>query len=55
MALFLITELLQNWNGSQRYNFNALVNQQDLVDSYLPPFQDCTEQAKVAGFMCSYK
>jgi len=37
-----------------RYDFDAQVTMQDLVDSYLPPFQDCVEQGKVSGLMCSY-
>lgn len=30
------------------------VTQQDLLDSYMAPFQDCVEQGKVFGLMCSY-
>ena len=30
------------------------VTQQDLLDSYMAPFQDCVEQGKVSGLMCSY-
>jgi beta-glucosidase-like glycosyl hydrolase len=31
-----------------------MVPQQDLVDSYLPPFQSCVEEGKVSGVMASY-
>lgn len=33
---------------------NSNVTQQDLLDSYMAPFQDCVEQGKVSGLMCSY-
>jgi beta-D-xylosidase 4 len=39
------------WN---RHNFNANISQQDLVDSYMLPFQICVEQGRVSGLMCSY-
>lgn len=29
------------------------ITQQDLLDSYLPPFQACVEQGKVSGLMCT--
>eukprot|EP00051_Salpingoeca_urceolata_P010634 m.130386 g.130386 ORF g.130386 m.130386 type:complete len:281 (+) comp16786_c0_seq2:1123-1965(+) len=40
-----------NWN---RHTFNADISMQDLVDSYMFPFQACVEQGKVSGLMCSY-
>ena len=40
-----------SWN---RHNFNANISKQDLVDSYMAPFQACVEQGKVSGLMCSY-
>lgn len=36
-----------------RQSFNAEVNPQDLVDSYMAPFQDCVEQGEVTSLMCS--
>jgi beta-glucosidase-like glycosyl hydrolase len=41
-------------NVHNRQEFNAIVKQQDLVDSYMAPFQDCVEQGKVTSLMCSY-
>ena len=38
----------------QRYEFNANVTDQDLVDSYLLPFQACVEKGQVSSLMCSY-
>ena len=37
-----------------RHDFNANITQQDLVDSYLAPFQSCVEKAQVSSLMCSY-
>jgi len=37
-----------------RHNFDANITSQDLVDSYLAPFQACVEKGKVSGLMCSY-
>ncbi|PIL26417.1 hypothetical protein GSI_12174 [Ganoderma sinense ZZ0214-1] len=45
---------LDNWNGVIREGFNAIVTQQDLSEFYLPPFQTCVRDAKVASVMCSY-
>ena len=40
-----------SWN---RHDFNAKITQQDLVDSYMVPFQACVEKGKVSSLMCSY-
>lgn len=45
---------LDNWNGSQRYTFNAIVTRQDLEDTYNPPFKSCVLNGNVASVMCSY-
>jgi len=37
-----------------RMQFDATVSPQDMVDTYMAPFQDCVEQGKVSGLMCSY-
>lgn len=37
-----------------RMHVNSNVTQQDLIDSYMLPFQACVEQGKVSGLMCSY-
>jgi pre-mRNA-splicing factor SYF2/beta-D-xylosidase 4 len=44
----------QNGNHHWRSEFNAEVPLQDLVDSYMPPFQACVERGRVSGLMCSY-
>jgi beta-glucosidase-like glycosyl hydrolase len=35
-----------------REDFNAIVTPQDMVDSYLAPFQSCVERGRAAGLMC---
>ncbi|GLJ09080.1 hypothetical protein SUGI_0101480 [Cryptomeria japonica] len=45
---------LDNWNGIQRFTFDALVSQQDLADTYNPPFKSCVLDGNVASVMCSY-
>ena len=37
-----------------RHDFSANITMQDLVDSYLAPFQACVEKGGVSGLMCSY-
>ncbi|KAF2847578.1 glycoside hydrolase family 3 protein [Plenodomus tracheiphilus IPT5] len=44
---------IEDWNGNLRYQFDAQISQQDLVEYYLQPFQACV-QANVGAFMCSY-
>lgn len=45
---------MENGITWSRHNFSATINKQDLVDSYLAPFQTCVEKGKVSGLMCSY-
>ena len=45
---------LENWNGTDRFHFNAIVSDQDLVETYLPPFESCIRDAGVASIMCSF-
>jgi beta-glucosidase-like glycosyl hydrolase len=45
---------LEDWGGQQRYGFNAIVTDQDEVDTYLPAFQSCVEKGRVSSLMCSY-
>ncbi|KAG5654647.1 hypothetical protein H0H81_009895 [Sphagnurus paluster] len=45
---------LEDWQGTTRHDFNALVSLQDLSEYYLPPFQSCVRDAKVGSVMCSY-
>lgn len=45
---------LEAWGGYTRYTFDALVTQQDLVDTYNPPFQSCVQDAQAMCVMCAY-
>ncbi|KAL9224294.1 hypothetical protein vseg_000346 [Gypsophila vaccaria] len=45
---------VDNWKGVDRYHFNAVVTQQDLDDTYQPPFKSCVVDGNVASVMCSY-
>ena len=45
---------LENWHESLRYSFDAVVSSQDLVEYYLPPFQQCARDSNVGAVMCSY-
>ncbi|KAH9295348.1 hypothetical protein KI387_038936, partial [Taxus chinensis] len=45
---------LDNWNQIDRFHFDARVSQQDLHDSYNPPFKACVTEGHVASVMCSY-
>jgi xylan 1,4-beta-xylosidase len=45
---------LEDWEGNIRTAFDAKVTAQDLSEFYLPPFQSCVRDAKVASVMCSY-
>ena len=37
-----------------RQEVDTVVSQQDLIDSYMAPFQSCVELGRVTGLMCSY-
>lgn len=45
---------LEDWQGTNRHNFDAKITQQDLAEYYLQPFQQCARDSKVGSFMCSY-
>ena len=36
-----------------RQHVDSVVSMQDLVDSYMAPFQACVEKGQVSGLMCS--
>lgn len=44
---------MENWNGNFRYQWDAQVSQQDLVEYYLQSFKSCAK-SNVGAFMCSY-
>jgi xylan 1,4-beta-xylosidase len=44
---------IEDWAGNLRYQFDAQISQQDLVEYYLPTFESCV-RSNVGAFMCSY-
>lgn len=45
---------LDKWGNFSRYSFNAVVTEQDMEDTYQPPFKSCIQQGKASCLMCSY-
>ncbi|KAL6903445.1 hypothetical protein ACP4OV_004258 [Aristida adscensionis] len=45
---------LEKWEGFSRYTFNAKVTEQDLEDTYQPPFKSCIQEGHASCLMCSY-
>jgi beta-glucosidase-like glycosyl hydrolase len=45
---------LDKWRNYERHSFNAIVDKQDLEETYLPAFEACVKQGKAKAIMCSY-
>jgi beta-glucosidase-like glycosyl hydrolase len=47
---------LEKWGAVDRFDFDAIVNSQDLADTYLPAFHTCMSSrlGAASGAMCSY-
>ncbi|KAI6694996.1 hypothetical protein NL676_022706 [Syzygium grande] len=45
---------LEKWHNFSRYSFDAVVTQQDLQDTFQPPFRSCIQQGKASCLMCAY-
>eukprot|EP00466_Bigelowiella_natans_P013777 jgi/Bigna1/92882/estExt_fgenesh1_pm.C_900002 len=45
---------LEDSDGIGRFEFDAVVPEQDLADSYLPAFESCVVKGKASSVMCSY-
>eukprot|EP01060_Flectonema_neradi_P015811 TRINITY_DN2245_c0_g1_i4.p1 TRINITY_DN2245_c0_g1~~TRINITY_DN2245_c0_g1_i4.p1 ORF type:complete len:826 (+),score=196.82 TRINITY_DN2245_c0_g1_i4:47-2479(+) len=45
---------LENFNGSTRYDFNAIVSEYDLTNTYFVAWEQLVKEAKAKGVMCSY-
>lgn len=45
---------LEHWEGVDRDHFNAVIDERDLRDTYLPAFQSCVQRSRASGVMCSY-
>ncbi|GJN02252.1 hypothetical protein PR202_ga19584 [Eleusine coracana subsp. coracana] len=45
---------MEKWEGYSRYTFNAKVTEQDLEDTYQPPFKSCIQEGRASCLMCAY-
>jgi beta-D-xylosidase 4 len=45
---------LEDADGYTRYDFNAIVSDYDLADTYLPAFKMAVTEGQAQGLMCSY-
>jgi len=45
---------LEDWNGTDRHHFDAVVSDSDIANYYLPPFQACVQDVNVSSLMCAY-
>ncbi|KAK4597146.1 hypothetical protein RGQ29_014940 [Quercus rubra] len=45
---------VENWKGVDRYHFDARVTEQDMEETFNPPFEMCVKDGDVSGIMCSY-
>ena len=45
---------LEQVDGVDRHHFDAVVSKQDMLDTYLPAFHACVEDANASSIMCSY-
>lgn len=50
-----LVDSLENWNGVTRNYFDAIINPQDLADTYFPAFMSCANRGNASGLMCSCK
>ncbi|XVF24229.1 hypothetical protein REPUB_Repub13aG0109700 [Reevesia pubescens] len=45
---------VDNWHGVNRKTFDAKVTEQDMVETFLRPFEMCIKDGDVSSVMCSY-
>jgi beta-glucosidase-like glycosyl hydrolase len=45
---------VENWQGDSRHGFDAVVSDEDLVQTYLPAFEAGIKVGRVGSVMCSY-
>ncbi|CAB4306790.1 unnamed protein product [Prunus armeniaca] len=45
---------VDNWLGVDRLHFDARVTEQDMVETFLRPFEMCVKEGDVSSVMCSY-
>jgi len=42
---------IEDWEGHERYGFNAVIDTQDLAEYYMPAFEACVRDSDVRGIM----
>ncbi|KAJ4830757.1 hypothetical protein Tsubulata_020790 [Turnera subulata] len=45
---------VDNWKGVVRETYDARVTEQDMVETFLRPFEMCVKEGDVSSIMCSY-
>ncbi|GLJ43180.1 hypothetical protein SUGI_0896430 [Cryptomeria japonica] len=45
---------LDAWKNFDRFHFDAQVTQQDMLDTFQPPFEACVKQGAASSAMCSF-
>ncbi|OWM73048.1 hypothetical protein CDL15_Pgr001162 [Punica granatum] len=45
---------VDNWLGVDRFHFDARVTEQDMLETFLKPFEMCVRDGDVSSVMCSY-
>ncbi|KAL7129715.1 hypothetical protein ABFS83_13G086800 [Erythranthe nasuta] len=45
---------VDNWLGVDRYHFDAIVTEQDMMETFQRPFEMCVKEGDVSSVMCSY-
>ncbi|XVE90787.1 hypothetical protein DITRI_Ditri20bG0104700 [Diplodiscus trichospermus] len=45
---------IDQWKGVSRFTFDAKVTEQDMVETFLRPFEMCVKDGDVSSVMCSY-
>ncbi|XP_006840294.3 beta-xylosidase/alpha-L-arabinofuranosidase 1 [Amborella trichopoda] len=45
---------IDNWQGVDRFHFDAKVTERDMVETFVRPFEMCVKDGDVSSVMCSY-
>ncbi|KAF2305394.1 hypothetical protein GH714_004903 [Hevea brasiliensis] len=45
---------VDDWKGVERYTFDARVTEQDMIETFLLPFEMCVKEGDASCVMCSY-
>ncbi|KAJ0017073.1 hypothetical protein Pint_10024 [Pistacia integerrima] len=45
---------IDRWRGVDRFHFDARVTEQDMLETFTPPFEMCVREGDASSVMCSY-